>query len=81
MGFVLEAHRARGAQVRAAEGVGTLAAIVVAMVVILALAAATAGVVVVGMEGRGKTRAPRRLADRMIWAAQHVDTDGERLRR
>jgi len=57
-----------------------VAAIVVAMLVILAVAAATAGVVVVGMEGRGRTRAPR-LADRMSWAAEHLDTDGERLRR
>ena len=57
-----------------------MTAIVVAMFVILAVAAATAGVVVVGMEGRGKARAPR-LADRMTWAAQHLEGDGERLRR
>ena len=52
-------------------------AIVVAMFVILGVAAATAGVVVVGMEGRGRLRAPK-LADKMTWAAQHLNGEGQR---
>jgi hypothetical protein len=55
-------------------------AIVVSMFVILGVAAATAGIVVVGMEGRGKMRAPK-LADRMARAAQHLNGDGEHARR
>ena len=51
-------------------------AIVVAMIVILAVVAGTAGMVVVGMEGRFKERAPR-LADRMARAAQHLNGDGQ----
>jgi UPF0716 family protein affecting phage T7 exclusion len=50
--------------------------IVVAMLVILVVAACIAGVVLLGMEGRGKKRAPR-LADRMARAAQHLNGDGE----
>jgi hypothetical protein len=50
--------------------------IVVAMIVILTVVACTAGVVVLGMEGRGKQRAPK-LADRMARAAQHLNGDGE----
>ena len=53
-----------------------MTAIVVAMFVILAVAAGTAGLVVVGMQGRGKDRAPR-LADRMARAAQHLNGDGQ----
>ena len=34
------------------------------------------GVVLLGMEGRGKQRAPR-LADRMARAAEHLNGDGE----
>jgi hypothetical protein len=50
--------------------------IVVAMVVILVVVASIVGVVLLGMEGRGKQRAPR-LADRMSRAAQHLNGDGE----
>jgi hypothetical protein len=50
--------------------------IVVAMLVILVVAVCIAGVVLLGMEGRGKKRAPR-LADRMARAAQHLNGDGE----
>ena len=53
-----------------------MTAIVLAMVVILAIVAGTAGLVLVGMEGRGKDRAPR-LADRMARAAQHLNGDGK----
>jgi hypothetical protein len=45
------------------------------MFVILGVAAATAGIVVVGMEGRGKFHAPK-LADKMARAAQHLNGDG-----
>ena len=45
------------------------------MIVILAIAAGTAGMVMVGMEGRGKGRAPK-LADKMARAAQHLNGDG-----
>ncbi|GAA1433470.1 hypothetical protein GCM10009616_25550 [Microlunatus lacustris] len=50
-------------------------AIVLAMIVILAVVAGTAGVVVVGIEGRFRERAPR-VADRMARAAQHLNGDG-----
>jgi hypothetical protein len=50
--------------------------IVVAMVVILVVVASIVGVVLLGMEGRGKQRAPR-LADRMSRAAQHLNGDAE----
>ena len=53
-----------------------MTSIVVAMLVILVVAACIAGVVLLGMEGRGKKRAPR-LADRMARAAQHLNGDGE----
>ena len=52
-----------------------MTAIVVAMFIILAVVAGTAGVVVVGIEGRFKDRAPR-VADRMARAAQHLNGDG-----
>jgi hypothetical protein len=51
-------------------------AIVVAMIVILVVAACTVGLVLLGMEGRGKARAPK-LANRMARAAQHLNGDGE----
>ncbi len=57
-----------------------MTAIVVAMFVIIGVAAGTAGIVVVGIEGRGKFRAPR-LADRMSRAAEHLNGDGERMHR
>ncbi|HVD52564.1 MAG TPA: hypothetical protein VNC13_00135 [Propionibacteriaceae bacterium] len=53
-----------------------MTSIVVAMIVILVVAACTAGLVLLGMEGRGKQRAPK-LADRMARAAQHLNGDGE----
>ncbi len=52
-----------------------MTALLVSMFVILGVAAGTAGVVVVGMEGRFKDRAPR-AADRMARAAQHLNGDG-----
>lgn len=57
-----------------------MTAIVVAMTIILGISAATAGVVVVGIEGRGKRRAPK-LADKMARAAQHLNGDGRPPRR
>jgi hypothetical protein len=50
--------------------------IVIAMIVILVVVACTVGMVLLGMEGRGKQRAPK-LADRMARAAQHLNGDGE----
>jgi hypothetical protein len=50
--------------------------IVVAMIVIFVVVACTLGLVLLGMEGRGKQRAPK-LADRMARAAQHLNGDGE----
>ena len=52
-----------------------MTAVVVAMLLILAVVAGTAGVVVVGIEGRFKDRAPK-AADRMARAAQHLNGDG-----
>ena len=48
--------------------------ILLAMMAILAVAAATAGLVVVGIEGRGRVRAPR-LADRVSRAAERLNGD------
>ena len=53
-----------------------MAAIVVAMVVILVVATCIVGLVLLGMEGRGKQRAPK-LAHRMARAAQHLNGDAE----
>jgi hypothetical protein len=50
--------------------------IVVAMIVILVVAACTVGLVLLGIEGRGKQRAPK-MAARMARAAQHLNGDGE----
>jgi hypothetical protein len=50
--------------------------IVVAMIVIFVLVACTVGMVLLGIEGRGKQRAPK-LADRMARAARHLNGDGE----
>jgi hypothetical protein len=50
--------------------------IVVAMIVILVVAAATVGLVLLGIEGRGRQRAPK-LAHRMSRAAEHLNGDGE----
>lgn len=48
---------------------------IVAMVVILAVAAAVAGVVMVGIEGRGRARMPR-VAAKLSEAAKHLNGDG-----
>ena len=53
-----------------------MTAILVSMLVILAVAAVTASIVLVGIEGRGKVRIPR-LAHRMARAAQHLNGDRE----
>jgi hypothetical protein len=45
------------------------------MFVILAIVAGTIGTVLVGIEGRGKFRAPK-LADKLAKAAQHLNGDG-----
>lgn len=45
---------------------------VVAMIAILAVAAAVVGLVLVGMEGRGRARMPW-LADKFTRAAQHLN--------
>jgi len=50
--------------------------IVVAMIVIFVVVACTVGLVLLGMEGRGKQRAPK-LANRMARAAEHLNGDGE----
>jgi hypothetical protein len=50
--------------------------IIVAMIVILVVVAATVGLVLLGIEGRGKERAPK-LAHRMARAAQHLNGDAE----
>lgn len=53
-----------------------MTSIVVAMIVIFVVVACVVGLVLLGMEGRGKQRAPK-LADRMARAAQHLNGDGE----
>ena len=53
-----------------------MTSIVVAMIVILVLAACTVGLVLLGIEGRGKQHAPK-IAARMARAAQHLNGDGE----
>ena len=53
-----------------------MTSIVVAMIVILVVATATVGLVLLGIEGRGKQRAPK-LAHRMARAAQHLNGDAE----
>ncbi len=50
--------------------------VLVAMVVILAVAGVTTGLVVMGMEGRGQRRAPK-LAGTMAKAARHLNGDGQ----
>jgi UPF0716 family protein affecting phage T7 exclusion len=50
--------------------------IVVAMIVILVVVAATVGLVLLGIEGRGRQRAPK-LAHRMARAAQHLNGDAD----
>jgi len=46
------------------------------MIVILVVVAAIVGLVLLGIEGRGKQRAPK-LAHRMARAAQHLNGDAE----
>ena len=53
-----------------------MTSIVVAMIVILVVAACTVGLVLLGIEGRGKQRAPK-IAARAARAAQHLNGDGE----
>lgn len=53
-----------------------MTSIVVAMLITLSVVLGIAGVVVVGIEGLGKDRAPR-LADKMARAAQHLNGDGK----
>ncbi len=53
-----------------------MTSIVIAMFVVIILAAATVAMVVMGMEGRGRDRAPR-LADRAARAARHLNGDAE----
>ncbi|HKX16065.1 MAG TPA: hypothetical protein VJN19_12785 [Propionibacteriaceae bacterium] len=53
-----------------------MTAIVIAMIVILVVAACTVGLVLLGIEGRGRQRAPK-LAERMARAAEHLNGDGE----
>ena len=54
--------------------------VIVAMIVILAVAAATAALVLVGLEGRGWQRSPN-LARRLRRAARHLNGDLLLLRR
>ena len=53
-----------------------MTSIVVAMIVIFVVVACVVGLVLLGMEGRGKQRAPK-LANRMARAAGHLNGDGE----
>lgn len=53
-----------------------MTAIIIAMLIILAICVGTAGLVLVGMQGRGKHRAPK-MADKMARAAQHLNGDGQ----
>jgi hypothetical protein len=53
-----------------------MTAVILAMVLTLALVAGVAGLVLMGIEGRWRQRAPR-LADRMARAAQHLNGDGQ----
>lgn len=46
----------------------------IAMIAILAVAAAVAGLVMVGIEGRGRARIPR-IAARLSEAAKHLNGD------
>lgn len=57
-----------------------MTAIVIAMLLVLALAVGTVGLVIVGMQGRFKARAPK-IADRMARAARHLNGDGTPPRR
>ena len=52
-------------------------AIVVAMFVIVLIAAGTVGLVLVGIEGRGRRRAPK-LAQQAARAARHLNGEARR---
>lgn len=49
--------------------------ILVVMLLVLSVVAVTTGLVVIGMEGRGRGHAPK-LADSMAKAARHLNGDG-----
>lgn len=53
-----------------------MTSILIATIVVLLILAGTLGLVLVGMEGRGRGRAPR-LAHRMARAAQHLNGDAQ----
>lgn len=53
-----------------------MTSIYIAMIIILAVAGGTLGLVLVGMQGRGKRHAPK-LAHRMARAAQHLNGDAK----
>lgn len=53
-----------------------MVAVVVAMLIILAVAGVVAGIVVVGIEGRGKSRVPK-IAHRLATTARHFNGDGD----
>ena len=67
-------HRAPGTRESAGK-IYVMIAIVIAMLVTLAIAAGTAGLVLVGMEGRGLRRAPK-IAEKVARAAESLN--GER---
>jgi hypothetical protein len=50
--------------------------IVLSMIIILGVAAAIVGLVALGMQGRGRDRAPV-LANKMARAAEHLNGEGE----
>jgi len=56
--------------------VTTMLWILVAMAVVLVLAAAVVGVVVVGLEGRGSDRAPK-VAHRLERAGRHLNGEAD----
>ena len=53
-----------------------MTSILVAMITVLLIAAGIVGLVLVGIEGRGKRRAPK-IARRVTRAAQHLNGDGQ----
>ena len=53
-----------------------MTAIVFAMIIILGVAAGIVGMVAIGLQGRGRERAPR-LAEKMTVAAVHLNGDTE----
>ena len=53
-----------------------MTSIFVAMITVLLLATGIVGLVLIGIEGRGKRRAPK-IARRITRAAQHLNGDGQ----